>query len=326
MRVSVIATVLNEEDSIRGLLSSLLSQTIPADEIILVDGGSTDNTVGIINEVKADNPTVKLFIETGNIAKGRNFAVSKVKNSIIAQTDAGCELHNDWLKEITKPFKINKGDLVVAGFYHMIGGSAFQKALAPYCGVLPSRYDPRSFMPSGRSMAFTKSVFEKVGGYKESLDRAGEDTLFNYEILKNDIPIIRAPDALVDWQLPKNLKAALNKFYWYSKGDAQANIWWHPAQGLRTHNIKILSIFARYAFMSFLFLIGFLNFVFWIILIFSISAYSIWTIRKNAEVVRDFSSQLWLPIIQVMSDVTIMSGFIAGFSSTIISWGTKKTH
>ena len=53
MRVSVIATVLNEGPSIRVLLDSVLNQTRAPDEVIIVDGGSTDDTVQIIESYRA---------------------------------------------------------------------------------------------------------------------------------------------------------------------------------------------------------------------------------------------------------------------------------
>ena len=40
--ISVVATVLNEGESIHGLLQSLLLQTLPPDEIVIVDGGSRE--------------------------------------------------------------------------------------------------------------------------------------------------------------------------------------------------------------------------------------------------------------------------------------------
>ena len=47
MKVSLVVTVLNEEPSIAALLESILSQTKKADEIVIVDGGSTDKTIDI---------------------------------------------------------------------------------------------------------------------------------------------------------------------------------------------------------------------------------------------------------------------------------------
>ena len=48
MKTSFIATVLNEEKTIKALLSSLAKQTKKPEEIIIVDGGSTDQTVAKI--------------------------------------------------------------------------------------------------------------------------------------------------------------------------------------------------------------------------------------------------------------------------------------
>ena len=48
MKVSVIATVLNEGPAIRRLLDSLVAQTRAPDEVVIVDGGSSDDTVSIL--------------------------------------------------------------------------------------------------------------------------------------------------------------------------------------------------------------------------------------------------------------------------------------
>ncbi len=48
MRVAVVITVKNEVASIAGLLASLDAQTRPPDQLIIVDGGSTDGTCAII--------------------------------------------------------------------------------------------------------------------------------------------------------------------------------------------------------------------------------------------------------------------------------------
>ncbi len=311
MKISVICTVLNEESSIRALLNSLLKQSLKPDEIVLVDGGSKDRTREIIGEYTKKNRRIRLYVERGSIAHGRNVAVRDAKNDIVAQIDAGCVARKDWLKKIIQPFSSNEVE-VVAGFYEMIGDTSFQRAVAPYHGVPVARYDPRVFLPSGRSLAFRKDVWEKVGGYSESLERAGEDTLFNYKLLKMGVKIVRVPEAIVYWELPKNYLESLKKFYYYSKGDAQAFIWWHPAQRLSTHNIKVLTIFMRYFFALILFVAGIYEAIFMQILFILGVFYSCWAIQKSEDVVRDFRAKLWLPVIQFSSDLSVMVGFLSG--------------
>lgn len=311
MKISVVVTVLNEEASISELIDSLLHQSRKPDEIVIVDGGSTDQTPIIVKTYQINDKKIRLFIEKSNIASGRNLAIKRAKYPIVTQIDGGCIAHNDWLEKITAPFK-DKDVGLSAGFYQMIGTTDFQSAIAPFHGVCARRFDMRTFMPSGRSMAFRKSVWEKVGGYSESLENAGEDTLFNYKVLKNKIKIVRVPDALVDWELPNTLSESCKKLFYYAKGDAQSGIWWHPAQRLATHNIKIISVFLRYILIIFLFLAGLDTPILMYLLIILINFYLFWKIFKLEDVVHQPKAKLWLPIIQVSADLCVMAGFVSG--------------
>ena len=70
MRISVICTVLNEGESIRRLMDSLVAQSRQPDEIVIVDGGSRDNTVAVIQEY-ADRLPLRVLVEPGaNISAG----------------------------------------------------------------------------------------------------------------------------------------------------------------------------------------------------------------------------------------------------------------
>ncbi len=83
-KVSVIATVLNEEKTIQDLLLSLLKQTRTPDEIIITDGGSSDKTPLIIQEFISKGYPIKLLILPGcNISQGRNYAIKNAKEILL---------------------------------------------------------------------------------------------------------------------------------------------------------------------------------------------------------------------------------------------------
>jgi glycosyltransferase involved in cell wall biosynthesis len=312
MKVSLVITVFNEEKTIERLIRSLERQTRALDEIIFVDGGSKDKTVQLIKAEAKKNKKIKPFIKKGaTIAQGRNLGLKKAKNEIIAMTDAGCIAHQDWLEKIIQPFKDPLVG-IAAGFYQMTGKTAFQQAVAPYLGILPEELNPVSFLPSARSMAFRKNVWEKVGGFKEKLARAGEDTLFNYQAIKAGVKFVTVADALVDWEMPKTLGEAAKKFFTYAKGDAQAGIWWHPNQRFSTHNLKILAIYGRYWLGLLLLVAGFFQPIFWWLLGLSLIGYSLWAVVKNGRYLRNKKAFLWLPIFQIVSDLAVMAGFASG--------------
>ena len=71
--ISLICTVLNEGDHMRRLLDSLVAQTCAPDEVVIVDGGSRDNTVAVLNEY-ADRLPLRVLVEPGaNISAASPF-------------------------------------------------------------------------------------------------------------------------------------------------------------------------------------------------------------------------------------------------------------
>ena len=313
VKISVVVTVLDEEKTVGSLLDSLLNQTKKADEIVVVDGGSNDKTVQIIKHYQKKDKKIKLLQERGNIAHGRNNGIEVADNDIIVTTDAGCIPHPDWLEKITAPFKhANVG--LVAGFYDMPTKTPMQKAISVYMGIHPKRYDSEAFLPSTRSVAFKKQLWEKVGGFNERLDKTGEDTQFFYNIVKTGTRIVRVGEARVDWKEFENIsfKEAMRKFFNYAKGDAQSKIWRHPTKKLMSHNIKVVFIFIRYLFGLFLLFQSIMSPPLFRLLEILIVLYIFWPIWKWRDVIYDLRTKLWLPVIQISSDFAVMSGFLYG--------------
>ena len=286
MKISTCITVKNEEGWIGALLDSLLTQSRKADEIVIVDGCSTDKTTEIIKHYQKKDKNIKLLIEPGGIAHGRNTAIEIAKYPIITQIDAGCVAKPDWLQKITEPLKYDTVG-VSAGFYVISAGSSLQKAMALYLGVHPRRFDAVNFLPSARSVAFKKDVWEKVGGYDEKLDKGGEDTKFFVSCVKNEIRIARV-------------------------GDAKTKIWIYPIPGVMSHNIKIFYIFIRYLMGISLLIYSFTNPPFFWPLAGLFVLYIFWSVWKFRDIVNSWKVRVWIPIIQIISDIAVMMGFASG--------------
>lgn len=312
MPTSIITTILNEEGTVGELLDSLVNQSQKSDEIIVVDGGSKDSTYLIAQDYANKFYYIKLFQQEGNISVGRNFAIKQAAGDIIAQIDGGCVADKDWLKNITEPFTQDKQALVVAGFYKMTGKNPKQFSFAPYLGTTKNKFNKLSFLPSGRSMAYKKSVWEKVGGYDEKL-KTGEDTLFNFQIIKNQFKIVVREDALVNWELPLDYKSFFNKIRLYSKGDAEALIVWHPIQRFSSHIIKIASVYVRYAFFFVLLLFSLEDSFYLFLFMIFFPIYVFLASKKHQSAVEDSQSYVYLPLNQIISDIAVMIGFAQGF-------------
>lgn len=220
MKVSLICPIYNEKDSISDLINSMISQSKKPDEIIFVDSFSTDGTVGIIKEFSKKYKFIKLIQEKSNIAKARNIAIKNSKYNIIAATDAGSKLDKSWLENITKPFEGESVDIVSGGYIATSNGGV-EDYLAMITVKPLEEWDEKTFLPSGRSIAFRKKVWEEVGGYPENL-YTGEDTLFDLNLKKKGFKFKLQKSAMVYWRGRNTIKKFAKQFYLYGKGDGES--------------------------------------------------------------------------------------------------------
>ena len=245
MKITLISTLLNEAAGLPAMLEAIDRQSRPPDEVVIVDGGSTDGSLEILDRWAAGRPGTRIESVPGaNISAGRNAAIRLATSEVIAVTDAGCTLDTGWLGALEAGFA--QGDVdVVMGFYAPDPQTRFERIVA--CLNLPdaAEVDPDRFMPSSRSVAFRKQVWEKAGGYPEWL-AIGEDMLFNFAVLDTGARRRFAPDALVHWRLRPDLRSTARQYFRYGEGDGRAGM--YP----RRHALR----FATYAGAAGLLLLG----------------------------------------------------------------------
>lgn len=305
LKISFITTVLNESKTIEALLESLLTQTKMPDEIVIVDGGSSDDTIEKIKKEKLKFKNVKDFkvlVKKGNRASGRNEAIEKASGKIILCSDSGCILDKNWIKNISEPFFNSKID-IVSGFYLPITNNTFQKCLASYTCVMESNVDPNNYLPSSRSIAFKKSAWEKVRGYPERFDTC-EDLIFAKKMKKENLVFKFSKDALVYWPQRKNLLEAFKQFFNYAEGDGEGLYF----------RFQTPFLFARY-------ILGFVLLIFVmrsrlvnleIAFLFLFFLYLFWSIVKNYKYVKKIDAFFILPTLQLISDIAVLSGTTTG--------------
>jgi glycosyltransferase involved in cell wall biosynthesis len=257
----LICTVKNEEETITELLQSIAGQSRLPDEIILVDGGSSDNTMKKISEYSEKLPIKLLNAPGSNIAQGRNLAIKNSQFIIIASTDGGCKLDENWLENITAPFEEKNNPDCVSGVYLPWCKNEFEQVASNLIFPDISKLKVESFQPSGRSIAFKKEFWARIGGYPEWLVTA-EDTLFDLKLRKAGAFFILVKNAIVYWRVRNRLRSIFKQFYNYAKGDGIAFL--YPQRYIVRYIVSLL--------MFVLLWIGWSNLYVWLFLLFSIGA------------------------------------------------------
>src|SRR5579883_3127014 len=87
--ISVVIPAYNAARTIGATLRSVIDQTYPNIEIIVVDDGSTDGTAAIVRSVLAGEPRLR-FVAQGNagVAAARNAGAALARGDFIAPVDA----------------------------------------------------------------------------------------------------------------------------------------------------------------------------------------------------------------------------------------------
>lgn len=312
--VSLICTVFNEESSIASFLDSLfVMNTLPA-EIIIVDGGSTDRTrevIGVNRRDDIDGVTLRVFEDLtcnirytpGPIARGRNRAIREATYEIIACTDLGCRFDGDWLEKVTAPLFANDQVSAVGGWYRPDTSTVFESLVARvFLAERPARGSGSGFIPSSRSFAFRKSVWEAVGGYPEDF-YWGEDTRFVLMVLERGYVLECEPAAFVHWKIRSSLRSFLTMIYRYGQGDG---FYGHFPSNVSRNGAKVvlfLVIITSAGLLSPYLL--FLLIPFWSFLLF----------RKRRITLAIVYDILWFPILgalKTLQDMAYLLGYLRG--------------
>lgn len=174
--ISVIIPAYNCETTIQDTLASVLNQSYSSIEIIVINDGSTDNTLKILNDVQDPRLRVLTFPNSG-VSASRNRGITHSKGKFIALLDADDIWLPDKLAAQLEAFDQTpqvsvvyswtdyidqSGQLLRHGSYSRITGDVYQRLLMG------------SFLESGSNPLIRRDALEQVGGFDETL-RTCED-------------------------------------------------------------------------------------------------------------------------------------------------------
>lgn len=243
MRVTVVAPMRDEGRSVLALIASLRKQTLPPAEIILIDGGSTDETVALARRATGGDGRFRV-IEAGDATpgRGRNVGIAAARNDWIALIDAGIEAEPTWLERLVAVVKRDPSVEVVYGNVETVARTRFER-YAALTYPAPKHLRDGGWMraPCTPSSLLHRRVWREVGGFPDL--RVAEDLFFIERVAAAGTRIGWAPGATVWWQLQPTLARTFRKFVLYSRHNVWAGRAYHWQHGVaRQYAIVLLLV------------------------------------------------------------------------------------
>jgi len=178
---SIIIPLYNKADCIEKTLQSVLGQSFRNFELLIIDDGSTDNSLGLVQQFSDDRIRI-ICQENAGVSVTRNNGVDAARNEYVAFLDADDWWDTDYLEEMkgliskypeaglwaSKYYKVKQGQNIEAE----IGWEPdFKEGLVDYFRV----YAKTLWMPiTSSSFIIRKQDFIAFNGYKPEL-KIGED-------------------------------------------------------------------------------------------------------------------------------------------------------
>jgi len=211
--ISVVIPAYNEEKNISACVESVLSNDYPKDkmEIIIVDDGSTDNTLQVLSKY----PVTVLKQDHKGKSEALNLGVKKAKNEFILCIDADSVLDKYCIKEMVKPLGdpnvgATTGTSKVKNIQNIL--TIFQNIEYHYNNLIRKSFSSvfnTGIWFFGALACYRKSLLEKIGYFKT--DTLTEDTDIALEIHQAGSRTVHADRAFCSTIVPVTLKELYNQ-------------------------------------------------------------------------------------------------------------------
>ncbi|MDQ8731404.1 glycosyltransferase family A protein [Bradyrhizobium sp. LHD-71] len=230
MRISAIVPLYNGAPFIEAALRSIAGQRRQADEIVVVDDGSTDGGDDIVRRLGSELPLRIISKMNGGQGSARNVGVRASTGDLIAFLDQDDIWYPQHLEELERPF-LNRPSLGCS--YSDLDQMDVNGQ--PFSGSVHETYDANAphpkrtlldcisrdmFMLPGASLV-ARGAFEAVGGFDESLIGYEDDDFF-LRLFAAGYDAVYVPKALTQWRIfpgsaSRSIKMARSRLLYFDK-------------------------------------------------------------------------------------------------------------
>ena len=205
--VSIVVPVYNSEKYLERCLSSLFSQTYNNYEVVIINDGSTDNSLNIINKYKENNNIKIINTKNNGIGIARNIGLENAQGKYITFVDSDDYISKKYVEELLNCAEKNKADIVICDMYKYINRNEIKcPSISFNDGDITSNKEQIINIPLGPcGKLFKKHILTK--GFAEHLKY--EDVPFVINALTNSKRTVKLNEYLYYYVIHGNSETTL---------------------------------------------------------------------------------------------------------------------
>ena len=195
---SVVIPLFNKERTVDRCVWSVLNQSYPAAEIIIVNDGSTDGSLRTVQKI-TDPRILRFDQKNGGVSSARNFGIAQARHELVALLDADDEWNPSFLEKMAGLIqKFPEAGLYYAAHNNIHAGVKIVSTAIP---ALPSGHDGYLDIftvntdqgPWSSSVVIRKSFLERTGRFDTKLVKGEDIDLWIRFALNGPVALHNAP-------------------------------------------------------------------------------------------------------------------------------------
>lgn len=205
--ISIGIPIYNAESYLTDAIKSVLAQTYPYWELLLIDDGSTDNSFKIAQEFAVKDNRIRVISDGLNkkLPARLNQIINEAKYDYIARMDADDVMHPQRLEKQLSFLEDNKKyDLVSSGLIS-IDNQNEVKGFRCVCQLYDNFSKPSLSYPVVHPSVMARKSWYLRNQYSERYPRAEDFELWTRSIINNDFRMAVLPDLLLYYREEGNL-------------------------------------------------------------------------------------------------------------------------
>jgi glycosyltransferase involved in cell wall biosynthesis len=206
--VSAVICTRNRPDLIGAAVASVLANTYPSFDLLVVDQSTDDRTGQVVWALEVDHPNLRyLHTDIAGLSRAYNLGIRETRGEVLAFTDDDCIAPPDWIAGVVAAFEAEPDAEMLYGQVLLPAGLDTGGGYVPTLAIdRPRRFsraDGFRIYGMGANFAARRSLFDRIGPFDEVMGGGGplkssQDFDLQYRAYRGGATVLLRPEVRVD--------------------------------------------------------------------------------------------------------------------------------